>query len=91
VMGNAPLIFDGPKNVDKLWAHGGYLKRAAVRVGTARVIRSRPYFPGWGCTFDVQWNAELVKDETTLFEIAEAAGQSGICEWRPKFGRFEVV
>ena len=23
-------------------------------------------------------------------KIAEAAGQMGTCEWRPRFGRFEV-
>lgn len=91
VAGNWPLEYDGPKQVEKLWAAGGFLKRASVKVGTSRVIRNRPIFPSWSCTFEVQWDASLVNDEDTLAEIVESAGISGIGDWRPKFGRFEVV
>lgn len=91
VDGNVPLEYDGPKNIEALHSHGGFIKRAGVRVGTARVIRTRPFFPKWSCTFTVQWDPSLVKDEEQVIEIVEAAGQSGLCEWRPKFGRFEVV
>lgn len=91
VAGNFPLAYDGPKNVDKLWADGGYLKRASVRVGTSRVIRSRPFFQKWALAFEVQWDPEVMKDEDTIHEIAEAAGKSGVGDWRPKFGRFETT
>lgn len=90
VAGNFAIEYNGPKNVDKLYADGGYVKRASVKVGMARVIRTRPIFPEWSCTFDVQWDASLVNDEETLTEIVEAAGMSGIGDWRPKFGRFEI-
>src|SRR5690606_22236343 len=40
VDGNFKLVYDGPKSVDGLWEHGGFLKRAGVKVGTSRVIRS---------------------------------------------------
>lgn len=91
VVGNFPLVYDGPKNVDKLWESGGYLKRASVKVGTSRVIRSRLIFPKWEIAFEVQWDPEVMKDETTIREIVDAAGMSGIGDWRPKFGRFEMV
>jgi hypothetical protein len=91
VAGNFALVFTGPKTADKLWADGGYLKRASVKVGTSRVIRSRPIFPKWECTFDVQWDPAVVRGEETITEIVEAAGMSGIGDWRPKFGRFELV
>jgi hypothetical protein len=90
VAGNYKLEYKGPKQIDKLWADGGFMKRASVKVGQARVIRTRPIFPVWSCTFDVQWDSSLVNDESTLHEIVEAAGVSGIGDWRPKFGRFEV-
>lgn len=89
--GNFPLAYDGPKTADKLWADGGYLKLAGVRNKQNRVIRSRPMFQKWECTFDVQWDPELIKDEDQLCEIVEAAGTTGIGDWRPKYGRFEVV
>lgn len=91
VFGNFTLVHDGPKSIDALWAHGGYMKRSAVRVGQARVIRTRPMFPKWSCKFDVQWDPQLVKDEDQLFDICHSAGMSGIGDYRPKFGRFEVA
>lgn len=91
VLGDYALEYDGPKSVEKLWAHGGFIKCAGVKVQNKRVIRSRPMFPKWGCTFDVQWDPALVKDEDQLIEIAESAGMTGIGDWRPKYGRFEVV
>lgn len=91
VAGNFPLVYDGPKNVDKLWEHGGFLKRASVKVGTSRVIRSRPIFPKWEVTFEVQWDPEIMQDEKTIHEIVDAAGMSGIGDWRPKYGRFNRV
>lgn len=91
VCGNFALVHEGPNDVDKLWAHGGFLKRAGVKVGTARVIRSRPIFPSWSCTFEVLWDPTMIKDADQLQEIAESAGQSGIGDWRPKFGRYQVT
>lgn len=91
VDGNFALKYDGPKKQDKLWEHGGFLKLAGVKVKQSRVIRARPMFPSWECTFTVQWDPSLVKDEEQLFEIVESAGTSGIGDWRPKYGRFEVV
>lgn len=91
VLGNFALDYDGPKKADALWAKGSYLKRASVKVGMSRVIRSRPIFTQWSCTFEIQWDASLIRDERTVMEIVEAAGQSGIGDWRPKFGRFEIA
>lgn len=91
VAGDFPLEFRGPKTIDELWEHGGYMKRAGVKVGQARVIRTRPIFPEWAVRFDVLWDPSLVKDADQLHEIVVSAGQSGMCDWRPKFGRFEVV
>mgnify|MGYP003421589522 FL=1 len=90
VAGDVPLKYKGPRDAEGLWNHGGFLKRAGVRVGTARVIRSRPIFPEWSATFKIGWDPDVIKDERTVIEIVEAAGACGLCEWRPKFGRFQV-
>lgn len=91
VDGLFPLEYNGPRSVDGLWKDGGFLKRAGVRVGQARVIRSRPIFPDWECSFEIHWDPSTVKDEDTIFDIVKAAGNVGIGDWRPKFGRFEVL
>ena len=91
VDGNFALEYDGPKDIDKLWERGGFVKRAGVRVAQARVIRRRPIFPAWSCAFVVSWDASMIRDLSQLMEIVESAGSSGIGDWRPKFGRFEIV
>src|SRR3990172_2631521 len=47
VADDTPLEYSGPKTIKELWEHGGFIKIAAVRVGTARLIRTRPIFPVW--------------------------------------------
>lgn len=91
VAGNYKLEYDGPHTVAAMWSHGGYLKRSGVKVQSSRVIRSRPIFQKWETQFAVHWDPSLVKDEDQLMEIAESAGMSGVGDWRPKFGRFEVL
>lgn len=88
--GDFALDYDGPKSAEKLWEHGGFVKRAGVRVQRARVIRTRPMFPEWSVKVAIQWDPLVIKDESDLLDIVADAGRSGICEWRPKFGRFEV-
>ena len=85
------IQYKGPKNIDKLWDDGGYIKVAGVKVQRNRVIRSRPMFPEWSLTFDVLWDEFAIEDEDRLFEIVESAGRCGLGDWRPKFGRFELV
>jgi hypothetical protein len=89
--GNFAIDYPGPKSPDALWADGGYVKLAGVRNKQNRVIRARPIFPKWECTFDVQWDPEMIKNEDELFDIFENAASVGVGDWRPKFGRFEVV
>lgn len=89
--GDFVLEHNGPKTIEALWEDGGFLKRSAVRVGQARVIRSRPMFAKWSCAFEVQWDPAIIEGEDKLMDIAQSAGQSGIGDYRPKFGRFSVV
>lgn len=91
VFGNFRLDYKGPKTADELWKTGRFIKSCGVRVKQNRVIRSRPEFKEWSCTFEVGWNPEIFKDQEEVLEIIAAAGKSGIGDWRPKFGRFEIV
>jgi hypothetical protein len=91
VVGDWPIEYEGPKTADGLWSHGGFIKRARVRVKQAAVIRTRPIFPEWRISFDVQWDSSVIRSEADLIELVTDAGLSGVGDWRPKFGRFEVV
>ncbi len=87
---DAILEYDGPRNINELWTGGKHVHRVPVRVGTARVMRTRPIFRVWSATIGVTFDQQVI-DEPEIFAILKVAGQQvGIGDWRPRFGRFEV-
>lgn len=88
--GNWPLIYDGPKNLDKLRSDPRFRDRRRVVIQTSSVMRTRPIFVDWALKFSIHYlpdtlNPKQVKD------IAEIAGRSiGFCDYIPKYGRFMV-
>jgi len=92
VNGDFKITYKGPKTLDALFAAKGFVKRAGVKIGKARIMRTRPIFPEWGCTFTIQWDADMLSSEGDLNDIISDTGRAtGIGDWRPKFGRFELV
>lgn len=68
-----------------------FVFRKGVRVGTAKVMRTRPIFgAGWSARATIAFN-DAVFNKQQIEDLAEAAGsQIGLCEWRPRYGRFTV-
>lgn len=72
-----------------------------VVVQRARVIRSRPRFDEWEATFTISvldqetWIDAYDKEYgggANIRDILAAAGKfKGLCDFRPRFGRFEVI
>lgn len=62
-----------------------------VVISRARIMRSRPEFKEWECTFTIEViNEDL--DKSILKEILESAGKfQGVGDFRPEYGRFKVV
>lgn len=90
VMQPATLDYQGPKDAEAMWASGNYLLRASCKVGQQRVIRSRPCFRQWALTFTAVYD-ENVLEAADLDRFVELAGRLiGLCDWRPKHGRFTV-
>jgi hypothetical protein len=91
VVGHAPLLYKGPKTIDGLWSDPKFVNRAKVKVGQASVMRTRPIFPDWELEFTIEYSPDLVQRDR-LEEWVEVAGrQIGLSDWRPVYGRFEVV
>ena len=71
-----------------------------VVISRSRIIRSRPRFDEWEATFDVQvldpdtWLDSFDEEYSgggNLRDMIEAAGMfKGLCDFRPRFGRFKV-
>jgi len=87
---NSPLEYDRPRKPEALWADERFRIRIPVKVGTAKIIRTRPKFENWSATIVVKFLSDLMNEEAVRSCMITAGEQLGICDWRPKFGRFNV-
>jgi len=91
VDGNAPLIYSGPKTAEQLVKDDSFRLATPVKVQQSRVVRTRPKFDEWECEFTVHYLPDQV-DTDDLKDWLEVAGRvCGFGDWRPRYGRFEVV
>lgn len=89
-VGNWPLIYDGPKDAEKLWADGRFRDTRGVKVQKNRVMRTRPRFDDWACEFEITYDANVLNFDQ-VEQILEIMGsQRGFGDYLPKFGRFTV-
>jgi hypothetical protein len=92
IMENSVLDYGEKLTVDQLWERSeDFVDVRGVKVGTSRVMRTRPIFRNWKLEFEVHYNAELVNPEQITLAVEDAGVQVGLCDYRPKFGRFQVV
>ena len=88
---NFPIIYDGPKDLEKLWKDEKFRLTTSVVVKMSRIIRTRPIFPEWQLETEIVYHPNVL-NEVQIMDAFKAAGDFiGLCEWRPKYGRFEIV
>lgn len=89
---SAPLKFaHEKKKPSDLFKVLEYVDFRGVRVGQAKVMRTRPIFHEWESEFSLAMDEQKF-NEKELVQIVENAGRYvGLCEYRPKYGRFEIV
>lgn len=90
---SVPLIHDGPKEIDALFADKRFHSRLSVGIGKKRVMRVRPKFFPWALRVE----AEFIEDAGINFDefqrIVELAGSvEGIGDNRVNgYGRFTAT
>jgi len=73
-------------------AHEWIIDERPVVINRARVLAWRPRWDKWELDFTLRCTQPLKIDDKTVEEILEHAGWFvGIGDFRPKYGRFEVV
>lgn len=86
--GNPGVINE--ETLQQLWEAGKHHLTVGVKVGMAKVMRTRPHLHNWTAVVDVSYEEDLV-NRNSVIEFAQDAGrQVGLCDWRPKHGRFTV-
>lgn len=71
-----PIEYDGPRDIDGLWADDEYRLIVMVRVNSSRTLRSRPRFPvPWCIRFHASIDTEII-DPRTFEDICHRAGRN---------------
>lgn len=93
---HASLEFDGKPDtitddtLSGMFESGGFTHTIGVKVGMAKVMRTRPMFRNWSITITAQYDPDVL-NMRDVEEIAIDAGKLvGIGDWRPKHGRFNA-
>ena len=86
-----PLQYDGPKDMQKMYADPRFTLRKGVAVQQSRIIRIRPQIPtGWSLAFEVEFDSSIVNPKALFKAMVDAGALIGLGDHRPKFGRFLV-
>lgn len=86
-----PLQYEGPADPVELFKNKRFVDMRSVKVGTAKVLRCRPIFRQWQCTFTVLYEESVLQRGDLDRVLNDAGSMVGVGDYRPRFGRFEVV
>jgi hypothetical protein len=84
------LDIGSKKKAVDLWGDDNFRDTRGVRVGQARVMRTRPIFRNWSFALVVSYDDEQVSLKDVHRALIDAGSKVGLCDFRPKFGRFDV-
>lgn len=90
VTDKAKLLFNGPDTPELLWKDARFVDCRGVKVGTAKIMRYRPIFLEWSTQVQVAVNTDVMDVREVQRAIDDSGKLIGVCEYRPRFGRFEV-
>jgi hypothetical protein len=88
---HADVIYDGPRDPDKMWKDGRFSLRKTVGIQRARTMRTRPIFVDWQCELPIEIDPVVFDLDTLRHVWREAGVYAGIGEMRPIYGRFEAT
>ena len=89
---DADLEFEGgPMTVEELVDSEDHKLTVSVRIGQSRVMRTRPLFKDWRAMFTCSINASVATPSQLKQWLENAGKLVGVGDWRPRYGRFEVV
>lgn len=80
------------KSIDEMMEDPFFRITVPVRVKANKVQRTRVILHDWTVTFDVSASTDVIRNGDVLKKWLQDAGSfSGLCEWRPRYGRFVVT
>lgn len=90
--GDAQFFVDGKQvKLDDIKGNPKYQLAVPVKVQTSRVMRTRPLFKNWSCKFTLHLMKDVANTATVKGWVESAGTLVGLCDWRPRYGRFRVT
>lgn len=86
-----PLDYGCIKTKEELKADMSFRDVRAVNVQRAKVIRTRPRFNTWQITFKYLYDENKIDLDTIQQAIEYAGNYIGICDYRPRYGKYSSV
>lgn len=80
-----------PDEIELQSSSGWIIDSRSAVIGTARIMKARPKFKDWKLEFQVTILDEIITPEILKILLEEAGKFSGLLDFRPLFGRFEVT
>ena len=87
---DALLEYDGPRDIDKLWADGRFTDVRGVAVQKSRIMRTRPIFMTWACDVLVVYRPDVLNESQVVKALRDAGSLCGVGDYRPRYGRYMV-
>lgn len=84
------LEYSGPRELRTMYA-AGYADFRSVKVQQARLQRCRPKFDEWTCSFTLAFNPAILNKSDIQKAVCDAGALVGLGDFRPRFGRFEMI
>jgi hypothetical protein len=88
---HADVVYDGPRDPDKMWKDGGFALRKTVGVQRQRTVRTRPIFTEWQAELEVEVDSTVFDLDTLANCWRDAGVYAGLGEMRPVYGRFKAT
>jgi len=86
-----PLIYEGPRDKATLWDDPNHRDIRVGRIKASSVMVSRPRFNRWKINFALEYDEDIF-NESEISDILNVAGRYvGLCDYRERYGHFEVV
>lgn len=85
-----PLIYKGPRKPAELYEEPRFVDRRLVVVNRGRVVRTRARFDEWQLPISLLVDTNKINLTHVHDAIVQAGESVGLCDYRPRFGRFRV-
>lgn len=82
---------DDSKKPEKLQKESQYVDMRTVKVQQSKNVRTRPIFHEWEVEFEAFLDTDKLNTEEFKKIVLNAGDYVGLGDYRPRYGRFEVV